>query len=85
MQNDTVVVSRRVKKKNSTLPVPVRGFKIGTLRSTIATSTKMSFKITSFHFPNFFVYSPVLQTFVNYPNYSGTEVGGTALKLSGKK
>ena len=50
------------------------------LRSTAAASTKTFFKITSFHFPNFFVISPVCRTSINYPNYSGSEVGGTVLK-----
>ena len=50
------------------------------LRSTAAASTKTFFKITSFHFPNFFVISPVCRTSINYPNYSGSEVGGMVLK-----
>ena len=54
----------------------------GTLQSMTATSTKTSFIIASFSV--FLDYSSLLIFDKLYPNYPGTELGGTVLKLREK-
>ena len=65
------------------LPSPLSLLKLPT---KTATAAKTSFNIiASLCFLKCFVIFPVCSTSTNYPNYPGTELGGTVLKLRKSK